>query len=150
MTSKETVNDFVSQKNLAIIGVSRNPKKFGNYIYKELKSKDYNVFAINPNMNEFEGDKVFHSLDQLPSQVDAVLLSIPPAKAKEALKEVAKQGIKRVWLQQGSSNKDVIKTCDDLGLKYVSNECIMMYTDPVNSIHKFHRAIWKLIGKYAK
>lgn len=150
MTEKKTVDDFISQKNIAVMGVSRNPKKFGNYIYKELKLKGYNVFAVNPHMESYEGDKVYNSLDTLPSPADGVVLSIPPEKAKEAVKEVAAKGIKRVWLQQGSSNKEVIKTCEELGLDYINNECIMMFIEPVESVHKFHRFFWKLIGKYPK
>ncbi len=150
MTTKTSIDNFISCKNIAVLGVSRNQKKFGNYIYKELKLKGYNVFAINPFMDSYEGDKVYHSLDQLPSPADGAILSIPPVKAKEAVKEIAAKGIKNVWLQKGSSSKEVAGTCHELGLDYINNECIMMFLEPVESVHKFHRWFWKLIGKYPK
>jgi predicted CoA-binding protein len=40
MTSKKLVEDFLSQKNIAVVGASGNRKKFGYIIYKELKPKD--------------------------------------------------------------------------------------------------------------
>jgi len=57
MTSKKLVEDFIAQKNIAVVGVSRKKSKFGNYIYKELKKKDYQIFAVNPNLEFAEGDK---------------------------------------------------------------------------------------------
>ena len=150
MSAKELINDFVSQKNLAIIGVSRNEKKFGNYICKELKKKGYSMFPIHPNLEEYDGLRCYESLDRLPEPIDGIILNIPPDKAKETISDVAKKGIKRVWLQQGSSNDQVVKACETNELQFIQNECIIMYAEPVESFHKFHRFIWKLIGKYKK
>lgn len=150
MNSKKVIDDFVSQKNLAIIGVSRNKKKFGNYIHNELKKKGYAMYPVHPTMESIDGEKCYESLDKLPEKVDGIVLNIPPYKAKETLAQVAQQGIKRVWLQQGSSNDEVIKECEANGLEFVANECIIMYAEPVESFHKIHRFIWKLIGKYPK
>lgn len=150
MSSRKLIDDFISKKNLAIIGVSRNKKKFGNYICKELKKKGYSMFPIHPSLEEFDGLKCYASLDRLPNSVDGVILNIPPYKAKETIAEVAQNGIKRIWLQQGSSNDEVIKECESKNLDYIENECIIMYAEPVESFHKFHRFIWKLTGKYKK
>ncbi len=48
MTSKNTVEEFLSQKKLAVVGVSHTGKKFSNIVYKELKSKGFQVFPVNP------------------------------------------------------------------------------------------------------
>lgn len=62
MTTKSSVENFLSQKNIAVIGVSRNTKKFGNTIYRSLKKKGYNVFPINPNAEKIEGDNCYPDL----------------------------------------------------------------------------------------
>jgi len=56
-------------------------------------------------------------------------------------------GIKSVWFQQGSSSDEAIKFCEEKGMSVVSGECIFMFAEPVDSIHKFHRWIWKIFGK---
>ncbi|PKL88715.1 MAG: CoA-binding protein [Ignavibacteriae bacterium HGW-Ignavibacteriae-2] len=150
MTSMETIKDFVSQKNLAVVGVSRNPRKFGNVIFKELKKKGYNVFPVNNNTSQIEGELIYTSLDKLPSPADGVIINVPPEKAKQVVKEAAEQGIKRIWLQRGSSNKDVLESCQQMGLKYISGECILMYVEPVESFHKFHRTLRKIFGRLPK
>ncbi len=150
MNKKKSIDEFVSKKKLAIVGVSRNKKKFGNYICKELSKKGYQIFPVHPSLEKVDGVECYESFEKLPEDVDSLILNIPPYKAKEAVKEVAQQGIKRVWLQQGSSSDEVLKACTDNGIEYVDNECIIMYAEPVESFHKIHRFIWKLIGKYPK
>ncbi len=49
MMTKLSPDNFLSQKNVTVIGISRNPKKFENTIYRSLKKKGYNVLPINPN-----------------------------------------------------------------------------------------------------
>lgn len=150
MSSKIVVDDFIACRNLAVVGVSRNPRKFGNAIFKELRKKNYNVFPINPNMNEIEGINCYPDLTSVKEKIDGVILSIPPEKTLPLVHEAHKNGISRIWFQQGSSHKDSIKYCEDMGIKYVKDECIMMFAEPVGSVHKFHKWIWKIFGKLPK
>jgi predicted CoA-binding protein len=150
MSKRKSIDEFVSQKNVAIVGVSRNEKKFGNYICKELNKKGYIMYPVHPTLEVVNDVKCYESFDKLPDDVDSVILNVPPYKAKEAVKEVAEKGFKRVWIQQGASSPEVIQECESNKIDYVNNECIIMYTEPVESFHKIHRFIWKLIGKYQK
>ena len=64
MTSKAAVDDFVSQKTLALVGMSRQSKKFGNYAFRELTQRGYRVFPIHPVAENIEGEKCYASLSQ--------------------------------------------------------------------------------------
>lgn len=150
MTSKTLVEDFISQKNIAVIGVSRKKTKFGNAIYKEMKKKDYKVFPVNPNCSDFEGDKCYPNLSSIPENIDGVVINIPPQKAVDVLKDVNGAGIKRVWLQQGSQSDEAVKYCEDNNINCVSNECIIMFTKPLGFVHRVHKWIWKVMGKLPK
>ena len=55
MATLEAINNFTSQKNIAVAGVSRKKQKFGNAIYKELTKRGYNVYPVNPNLDEYKG-----------------------------------------------------------------------------------------------
>lgn len=147
MTSKKLVEEFLAQKNIAVVGVSRKKTKFGNAIYRELKQKDYNVFAVNPNMSEFEGDTCYSDLLSIPEKVDAVVINVPPMQTEKVMREVNEAGIKKVWLQQGSQSDEAINYCEENGIDCISNECILMFAQPSAFIHRAHKWVWGVFGK---
>ena len=150
MTSKKLVDEFIAQKNLAVVGVSRNPKKFGNYIYRELKGKGYNVFPVNASSQVIEGDKSYPDLMSLPEKADAVVINVPPKETEKVVRDVYKAGIKKVWMQQGSQSEGAEKYCEENGIDYISNECIIMFAHPSGFGHRAHKWIWGVLGKLPK
>lgn len=147
MTSKKLVDEFLLQKKIAVVGVSRKKTKFGNAIFKELKQKGYEVIAINPHLSEFEGDVCYPNLNSIPEKVDAVVINISPAQTDKVVREAKEVGISKVWLQQGSQSEAAIKFCEENGMECVSNECILMFAQPSAFIHRAHRWIWGALGK---
>jgi predicted CoA-binding protein len=146
MTSKALVEDFVSQKKLAIVGVSRSGKKFGNSIFRELKEHGYTVYPIHPEALELEGAPAYKDFKSLPEKVDGVVIVVPPTQTEKVIHDAAEVGIKRIWMQQGAESDAAIKFCQENGITEVHGECIMMYGIGTG-LHGFHGKIWKLIGK---
>ncbi len=149
MTSKVAVDDFIAQKSLAIAGVSRNPQKFGNIAYRELKAKGCKLYPIHPEADTLEGDPAYRDFSALPAQVGGVLIVVPPEKTLGVVQEAAKAGIRRVWMQQGAESPEAIRFCQENGIAEVHGECIMMYAGN-SGFHNFHRLIWKVLGKAPK
>jgi predicted CoA-binding protein len=147
MTSKAVVDDFLGQKTMAVVGVSRGGKKFGNAIMKDLKEKGYRVFPINPNAETIDGERCYPSLEDLPERPGAVITVVPPAATENVVREAKAAGIERVWMQQGSESETAIRYCQENGIEVVHGECILMFAEPVGSVHRFHRWIWKIFGK---
>jgi len=147
MNSKKLVDDFIAQKKIAVVGVSRKKTKFGNAIYKELKQKGYNVFPVNPHITTFEGDVCYPDLYSLPEKVDAVVINVPPVQTEKIVREAKAAGIERVWLQQGSQSEAAVKYCEENGIDCVSNECVLMFAQPSAFIHRAHKWIWGVLGK---
>jgi predicted CoA-binding protein len=150
MTSRAAVNDFLARTSLAIVGVSRSQKKFGNSAYKELKSKGFRVFPVNPHMKTFEGETCYPSLGELPEPVAGVLINVPPAETERVVQDVAKARIPRVWVQQGAESENAIRFCQQNGISVVAGECILMFAEPAAWYHRMHRWVWKLLGKLPK
>jgi len=148
--SKQLIDEFVGLKSLAVVGVSRNKDKFGSAIYRELTTKGYKVFPVNPEMDMFEGDRCFAGVGALPEKPEGVLIVVQPKAAVKILEETAAAGVEYVWLQQGSNSPEGEARAKELNLKLVSGECIFMFTPPVESIHKFHRVVNKIFGKLPK
>lgn len=147
MTSKKIVEEFLIQKKIAVVGVSRTKTKFGNAIYKELKQKGYDVFPVNPNLQTFEGDVCYPDLLSIPDRTDAVVINVPPMQAEKVIREANQAGIKKVWLQQGSQSDSAVKYCEENGIDCISNECILMFAQPSAFIHRAHKWIWGVLGK---
>nr|MBN2277141.1 CoA-binding protein [candidate division Zixibacteria bacterium] len=143
----QTIQNFISAKNLAVIGISLKSKKFGNAVYETLKQKPYNVFPIHHRADAIGGNRTYRDIHSLPPEVDSVVVCLRPDKAAPALANIEKSGIKRVWLQQGANFSEIEKELRKKGIETVSRKCILMYAAPVEGLHAFHRFIWKLLGK---
>jgi predicted CoA-binding protein len=141
------IDDFISSKRIAVVGMSRSGKKFGNMAAKELKSKGYEIVSVHPEAKEIDGITCYPDLKSLSGKVDSVWISIPPKNVPPVLEEAAQIGLKNIWLQQGAWSKEVQQTIDQLSLPVVSKKCIMMYAQPVHSVHKFHRTIVGIFGR---
>lgn len=147
MNSKKIVEEFLAQKKIAVVGVSRKKTKFGNAIYRELKQKGYTVFPINPNIKEYEGVICYPDLYSLPEKIDAVVINVPPEQTEKVVREANEIGITKVWLQQGSQSENAVKYCNENGIDCVSNECILMFAQPSAFIHRAHKWVWGVFGK---
>ena len=148
--TRAAVENFIGQRKLAVVGVSRDTKKFGHMAYKALKEKGYQVYPINRNVETIEGDRCYAGLGALPEQVDGVVIVVPPTETEKVVREADAAGIKNVWMQQGAESNAAIQYCREHGLNEVHGECIMMFAPPVGSFHRWHRGAWKLFGKLPK
>lgn len=142
------VQDFVQGKRIAVTGVSRSGKKFGNAIVTELKQRGYQVSIVHPEAKEIDGDPCYPNLAALKDKVDGVVICVSPRQAGTVLREAAAAGIKNIWLQQGAQSKETADVAKELGIHPVTGKCILMYAPPVKSIHSFHRTINKIFGSY--
>ena len=125
------VLEKLKEKNttIALIGASNNKNKFGNKIYKDLRSKGYNVTPINPKEKIIEGDKAYHSIEEMDELPDIANFVVPPPVAMKIAQHIADLGIKYLWFQPGSESDELIdwlKNTDEI--KYLINSCIMVET----------------------
>ncbi len=145
---EQKVQDFLLAKRLAIVGVSHNPQKFGSAIYTDLKGRGFEVYGVNPTLDMIGGDKCYASLADVAGKVDGVVISVPPQKAAQAIRDAAAVGITKIWLQQGAQSLETAKAAREVGVTPVEGKCILMYAGEVKSIHAFHKFFAKLFGQY--
>src|SRR5689334_19807734 len=111
ITMKEAANEFLSHKRVAVTGVSRTPGSHGsNVVYRRLRERGYDVFAVNPNAEEVEGDQAYHDLRSIPGGVEAVVIGTRPEFAEQTMRECAELGITRVWMHRGPGAGSVSET----------------------------------------
>jgi uncharacterized protein len=148
--SKQLIQTFLEPKKLAIAGVSRDSKKFGNAVFRELKEKGFVVYPINPNVDTILGEKCYPSVSVLPADVSCLLIVTPKLKTLDILKEAVSKGIKNIWIQQMAETPEVIDYVKSRNLSVIMKQCILMYAEPVKGFHKFHRTIKKIFGLLPK
>ena len=125
--NQELIRTFLNKKNIfAVVGASRDPKKYGYQVYKDLKNAGYEVYAVNPNAEEILGDKCYPSLENLLVKPDVVDVVVPPKVTEEVVKTCEKLGITKVWMQPGSESEKAIKFCEENGINLVHGVCVMV------------------------
>jgi uncharacterized protein len=148
--TKASIDSFLSSRKIAIAGVSREPKKFGHMVFKQMKQKGIEVYPINPNADFIDGTPCFRSVSALPLSVHNLLILTPKRLTRDIVAEAITKGIDNMWIQQKSDTPEAIELTKAHPVNLVTGECILMYTDPVRGFHKFHRSIMRLLGKYPK
>ncbi len=145
MAARSSVSAFIAQPALALVGLSRGGRKFGNLACRELLKQGYRVYPIHPVAESIDGVMCYPSFATLPERVDAVLVVVPPVEAVAVMREAAAAGIHHVWLQQGAESPAALCVGQELGLDVVAGECVLMFARPAN-YHKVHRWIWSATG----
>jgi predicted CoA-binding protein len=143
----QAIQDFIEGKRLAVVGVSRSGKKFGNTILTELKQRGYQALIVHPEAQEIGGEPCYPNLAALQGKVDGVVICLPPRQSGQAVREAVQAGVKKIWLQQGAESAEVLALARELGVEPISGKCILMYAQPVRSFHAWHRAFAKLFGQ---
>lgn len=147
MASMAAVQEFIASRRLAVVGASRGGQKFGNTVMRELAAKGYEMLPVHPSAEAIDGARCWRRLRDIPGAVGGVVVVVPPIEAARVVHEALEAGITRVWLQQGSESEEAIAECEDRGALVVAGHCILMFAEPVRSVHRVHRLIWRLLGK---
>ncbi|AZO19706.1 MAG: CoA-binding protein [Mesorhizobium sp.] len=151
------VSDFLTQRRIAVAGVSRNNSHHpaGNLIYRRLKKTGHEVFAVNPNLQTFDGDPCFRDLRSIPGGVDGVVIVTRPEITESIVHDCSVAGIRRVWMHQslakGSSvSPQAVEFCRRHDISVIEGACPMMYGDGVDFGHTCMRLLMKLTGRLPK
>ena len=132
---------FLSSTGVAVYGVSPNRKTFASVVFNNIEKSGLNAFRINPSgTNGF-----YRDLNAVSDKVDSTYVAMRPEKVSGILDEIIRSGIKKVWLQNGSYNKDFINKLQSAGIETYTG-CLMMYLSSAGFLHKFHRAIYEFFG----
>jgi predicted CoA-binding protein len=121
------IRTFIDRRVWAVVGVSRDPSKYGNRIFHTLLEAGYKVYPVNPNVSEIEGHRVFPALADLPEPPEVVDIVVPPKITELIVQECAQLGLKRVWMQPGSESEKAIDFCHQRGIEVVYGVCAMVH-----------------------
>jgi hypothetical protein len=154
MSSLQIIQDFLAQKQIAVVGVSHDPKDFSWSLFREFKKRGYKTLAVNPQVNEVDGEPCYPNLSAAPAPIDGVVAMTSPGVTDEVAHECGALGIKRLWMYraggQGAVNEDAARYCEANGIAVVPGECPFMFLAGGAWFHGLHGFIRKITGSYPK
>ena len=117
--------EMLNKKTWAVVGATANKDKYGYKIWKKLKEHNYEVYGVNPNYEEIEGDKIYSSLKDLPKKVDVIDLVVPPKISNNVLDQAKELDIEYIWFQPETFDDNIIEKAENLGFKILYNDCVL-------------------------
>jgi predicted CoA-binding protein len=138
---KNAAAEFLSHKRVAVTGVSRTPSSHGsNVVYQRLKDRGYDVYAVNPNVEEIDGDRCYPDLHAIPGGVEWVVIGTRPERAQATVEECEDLGIKDVWMHRsfgaGSVSHDATRYGREHGMTVIDGGCPLMFEPTADAGHK--------------
>ena len=153
-TLEAKVHDFLAQKRIAIAGVSRDNGHHpsANLIYHRLKNTGHVVFAVNPNIESFDGDVCYPDLQSIPGGIDGVVIITRPEITERIVHDCDAAHVRRVWMHEslakGSSvSSQAADYCRQHGITLIAGACPMMVGEGVDFGHACMRWFMNVTGK---
>lgn len=145
--NKKQIENFVNEKNFLFYGVSPVKGKFGNLVLKHLNDNGYAVFPVHPDLKQVIGIDCYKSPSDINQHMKCAIIILGPENTEKVVDELIKYGINKIWIQQRSGSEKAITMCTENGIEVISDECIMMFTEPLTIVHNIHKWINKVTGK---
>ncbi|MBI5933393.1 MAG: CoA-binding protein [Chloroflexi bacterium] len=151
------VKDFLSQKKIAVVGVSDKRETGCNLNYKKFKDNGYQVFAVNPRISTYEGDACYPDLKSIPEKVDAVFILASPKVTDQIVDQCVELGVKHIWMHcmmgtkpglaasMTSVSQAAVEKARANGITVIPGSCPSQFLQP-DFGHALMRGMWKLFG----
>ena len=153
-TSLEVIQRFLDQKRIAMAGVSRDPRHFSAYLFKELCKRGLDMVPVNPQGGILYGATCFARVQNIQPPVEAALLMTRPAVTESIVHDCEEAGVRLLWMYrangQGAVSDDAIRFCQKCGIEVVAGECPLMFLAGAGPVHRVHGWIRRITGQYPR
>ena len=124
----ETKDILSKFKSIAMVGVSKDPKKTSTIVMRYMQEYGFKVYPVNPSAKgeKILGEKVYAKITDINQSVDIVDVFRPSKEVYEIAKDAVKIGAKVLWLQLGIRDENSKKLIEDNEMEYIENKCTKM------------------------
>jgi predicted CoA-binding protein len=151
-STRDLINEFLRQKRIAIVGVSRKKSHFSRAVLTEFRKRGYDVVPCNPHESTIDELTAFPNVQSIRPPVDAVLVMTPPEVTESIVKECQQAGVTRIWLHRGTgmgaSSSAAIAFCLSHNMKVIAGHCPLMFLSDAHLVHRIHGWFKKLARTY--
>jgi predicted CoA-binding protein len=153
VVSLQSIEAFLAQKRIAMVGISRNLGDFSVSLFDELCRRGYDVVPVNPGATSVRDHRCFAHVQDIQPPVTAALLMTPPEITESVVTDCAAAGIKHIWMYRaagkGAVSSKAIAFCQEHGIGVIPGECPFMFL-PSGGIHRLHGLFRKFTGRYPR
>jgi predicted CoA-binding protein len=127
MDERARIDDFLAGGPYAVVGASRDRRKYGNKVLRAYLQRGLAVHVAHPRELEIEGVRAVPSLAALPERVRGLSIITPPEVTERIVVEAAQVGIRRLWMQPGAESEEAVASAAGLGLEVIAGgPCILV------------------------
>ena len=151
MKIAQAAQEFLATRRIAVTGVSRTPENHGsNIVYRRLRDRGYDVYAVNPHADTVEGDHSYPTLSDIPGGVEAVVIGTRPSHAEATVRECIDLGVTHVWMHRAFGGGSVDQSAAELGRSHgitvIDGGCPCMFAPTADGGHRFIKTVCTLTG----
>jgi hypothetical protein len=156
-TIDSLVQNFLTQKKIAVVGVSDKRETGCNLGYRNFKAAGYTVYAVNPRLTTFDGDPCYPDLRSIPEKPDAVFILANPNVTEQIVQQCVDLGIKHVWMHcmmgtkpglaagMTSVSQTAVQLCRENDIAVIPGSCPNQFLNP-DFGHALMRRLWRTLG----
>jgi predicted CoA-binding protein len=151
MVSMQAVNEFLAQRHIAVVGASDIKGSFAKTVYREMRTRGYDVVPVNPTATSVDGDRCFPDLASVPGVIDGAIVMVNRDISASVVRDCAERGIQRVWLFKGlggtgAVSDEAVRVAREHGMSLVDGACPLMFLETPAWIHRVHRFVRRRNG----
>lgn len=161
----DLVEDFLAQRTIAVVGVTRTRESPANGIYKRLVEAGYDVYAVNPHTESFRGRRCFRSVLEFDVPVDGVFILTRPEVTEKVVEHCIARSIPRIWIHNmlgseprrgrrisastSSVSSTAVERARRAGITVIAGGCPLQHIPPVDPFHRCVFWLSQKMGNYA-
>jgi uncharacterized protein len=123
---QEAITQMLKAKRIAVVGMTPDPSRAGNYVPGFLRTRGREIIPVNPTYPEVDGLKSYPTLKDVPGKVDVVLVFRRPEYCAQIAEEAAAIHAAGLWLQSGIYNDEAKRIAEEAGMNFVQGRCMMV------------------------
>ena len=152
---KEAAAAFLASRRIAVTGVSPRPRGHGaDPVYRRLRERGYDVFAVNPREPKLGDRPCFSSLSDIPGGVDALVIADAPELTEATMRECVQIGVRQVWMHRALGTDSVCAEATAYGRSHgvtvIDGGCPLMFAPLADLEHRICRHLLAYSGKIPK
>jgi predicted CoA-binding protein len=152
MNDLRLIRDLLGRRRVAFVGVSTHETEFSHYVFRALASRGYDVVPVHPRAQSIDGRPAHARVQDIPGGVDWALVMTPPEASAAVVSDCAVASVRRVWLHRGAGrgalSDDAVSVARAAGMELVAGECPMMFLPGVETFHRAHAGMRRMLGHY--
>jgi uncharacterized protein len=150
-----SIQEFLSAKSIAIVGVSRNPQDYSRLVLSDFRKRGYRVYAVNPSVQtESEGTPFFARVSDIPEIPQAAILLPPDSALGETTRQCLDAGIRQLWFRKKAESSPAyaaaVSEARQRGAEVITGECPLMFLPDGAWYHRLHAVIARVSGSYPR